>query len=141
MRYLPEIRRLRAKLRRSNDPLGELQAYVRHLDVPVLVADDAARYVAANEAASALTCYSMDELLTLSVNDLTPAPHGVDVPNLWMDFVRAGTQEGEYEIRRRDGSIVQVAYEAHANVAPGLHVSFPIARRAMTSCVSSPVSF
>jgi PAS domain S-box-containing protein len=119
------MRRLRATLGLAGDPLGELNAYIRRLDVPVLVANDAARYMAANDAASALTGYPVDELLTLSVNDLTPVPYGVDFEALWMDFVRTGRQEGEYEIRRRDGSIVRVTYVAHANVAPGLHVSFP----------------
>ena len=134
MRYLPEMQRLRADLRSSTDPLGELNAYIQQLDVPVLVADDAARYVAANDAASALTGYSVEELLTLSVNELTPVPHGVDFKRLWMDFVRIETQKGEYEIRKRNGSTVQVTYEAYANVAAGLHVSFPIMRRTITTC-------
>ena len=129
MRYQPEMQRLRADLRSSTDPLGELNAYVQRLDVPALVTDDAAKYVAANDAGSALTGYPTEELVTLTVNDLTPAPHGVDFNKLWMDFVQAGSQKGEYEIRRRDGSIVQVTYEAYANVAPGLHVSFPTVRR------------
>ena len=125
MRYTPEMRRLRETLRMAADPLGDLNAHIRHLDVPVLVADDAARYVAVNAAASDLTGYAEDELLALSVNDLTPVPHGVDFKRLWMDFVRTEQQQGQYEIRRRDGSIVLVTYVAYANVAPGLHVSFP----------------
>jgi len=90
----------------------------------ILVADGQGRYVAASANASELLGYSSDELAGRSVTDLT-APqllHGE--AQLWDDFLRAGRQEGHYRLRRRDGTLVAVAYRARAHhPIPGLYVS------------------
>ncbi len=88
-----------------------------------LVADDQGRYVAANEAAGRLLGYTREELLQLSVWDLTPDPHEVEGLILWKEFIEVGVQAGVYWLARKDGSLVEVAYQARANVAPGRHVS------------------
>ena len=88
-----------------------------------LVADDQGRYVAANDAACRLLGYTREELLRLSVWDLTPDPHEVEGLILWKDFIELGVQAGVYWLARKDGSMVEVAYQARANVAPRRHVS------------------
>jgi PAS domain S-box-containing protein len=88
-----------------------------------LVADDRGRYVAANESACRLLGYSREELLQLSVWDLTPDPHEVEGLILWKEFIEVGVQAGVYWLARKDGSLVEVAYQARANVTPGRHVS------------------
>lgn len=88
-----------------------------------LAADDKGRYVAVNEAACQLLGYSREELLQLSVWDLTPDPHEVEGLILWKEFIEVGAQAGVYWLARKDGSLVEVAYQARANVAPGRHVS------------------
>jgi CheY-like chemotaxis protein len=89
--------------------------------VALIVADDNGRYVAANDDAVELTGYDSQELMTLSVWDLTAMP--LNGPKLWEQFIASGTQEGDYVVRRRDGQAIRTRYVAIANVAPGLHVS------------------
>jgi PAS domain S-box-containing protein len=88
-----------------------------------LVADDEGRYVAANEAACRLLGYTREELLQLSVWDLTPDPHEVEGLILWKEFIEIGAQAGGYWLKRKDGSPIEVAYQAQASIAPGRHVS------------------
>jgi PAS domain S-box-containing protein len=89
----------------------------------VLVADDQGRYVAANDAAGELLGYTAEELVELSVWDLTPGANELDGLLLWQDFIGLGFQAGVYWLARKDGSLIEVAYRATANVAPGRHVS------------------
>lgn len=98
------------------------------IPVAVLVADDAGFYVSANQLACRLTGYPRDELLRRSIVDLT-ASHEADAQErLWNAFGRSTAQQGHFTIKRKDGSFVEVDYHAYADVAPGLHVSFLIAR-------------
>ena len=89
----------------------------------ILLADDDARYVDANPAASELTGYSRDELLGKCAWDLTPPPRLADGNALWRKFVEAGRLAGEYTLVRKDGSTVTAEYRAVANIQPGLHLS------------------
>jgi PAS domain S-box-containing protein len=102
--------------------------------VTLIIADDSARYVAASGATRELTGYDANELTALSVWDLTPLPDAVDGHGLWREFIAAGTQEGHYLLRRRDGGAVEARYVALANIAPGWHVS------ALAAAPDMPVS-
>jgi len=90
---------------------------------PVLVADDRGQYIAANDAASELLGYTREELIALSVWDLTPGANELDGLLLWQDFIGMGFQAGVYWLAGKDGSLIEVAYQAPANVPPGRHVS------------------
>jgi PAS domain S-box-containing protein len=96
---------------------------VEELMISVLVADDDARYVEANAAACALSGYSREELLAMTIWDLTPEQHVPRDRRLWDRFKRDGRFEGSYRIRRRTGETVTIRCAASANVSPGLHVS------------------
>ena len=91
--------------------------------ISVLVADDDARYVEANAAACALSGYSREELLAMTIWDLTPEQRLPRDRRLWDRFKRDGRFEGAYRIRRRTGETVTIRCAASANVSPGLHVS------------------
>jgi len=91
--------------------------------ISVLVADDDARYVDANAAACALTGYPREELLAMTIWDLTPEQRVPRNRRLWDRFKRDGRFEGPYRIRRRTGETVTIRCAASANVSPGLHVS------------------
>jgi len=95
--------------------------------VAVLIANDHGRYVHANAAAARLTGYTTDELIGLSVWDLTPSANQSD-GRLWELFVEKGRQEGEYALRRKDGHVVSAHFVALAHVLPGVHVSLLVAR-------------
>ncbi len=91
--------------------------------VALIIADDAGRYLAANDRAAELTGYDPTVLATMSVADLTPAPHLSAGQSLWTHFIDSGTQEGVYLVKRRDGLAIPMQYVAVANIAPGLHLS------------------
>jgi CheY-like chemotaxis protein len=92
-------------------------------DITLTLADDSARYVAAAGSARELTGYEPQELVSLSVWDLTDVAEARSGPGLWQSFIKSGTQEGRYMLRRRDGAPVEAQYCAVANVVPGLHLS------------------
>jgi PAS domain S-box-containing protein len=91
--------------------------------VAVLIANDGARYVEVNAAATVLTGYTRSELLRMSVWDLTPQPERSAGMTAWEGFLRTGEQSGAYPLRRKDGTIVHAAYFATAHVLPNLHLS------------------
>jgi PAS domain-containing protein len=91
--------------------------------IALMLADDTAHYVAAGGSARELTGYEPQELLSLSVWDLTDAPDACAGPGLWNSFIASGSQEGRYTLRRRDGVPVVAQYCAIANIVPGLHAS------------------
>jgi len=96
---------------------------VEELMISVLVADDDAHYVDANAAACALSGYTREELLAMTIWDLTPEQRVPRDRRLWDRFKRDGRFEGPYRIRRRTGETVTIRCAASANVSPGLHVS------------------
>ena len=103
-------------------------------NIALMLADDTARYVAAAGGARELTGYEPQELVSLSVWDLTPSCDAAAGEGLWSSFIASGTQEGRYTLRRRDGVAVEAQYCAIANVIPGLHLS------ALTKASQMPAS-
>ncbi len=89
----------------------------------ILIADDEARYVDVNPAACELLGYSRDELLDLTVWDVTPAEERDQGRQLWKEYLAAGEMAGEYTVTRKDGTICHADSRAVANVHPGLHMS------------------
>jgi PAS domain S-box-containing protein len=102
---------------------GQIANSVEESVISVLVADDEARYLDANAAACALSGYSREELLGMTIWDLTPEQRVPQDRRLWDRFKRDGRFEGSYRIRRRTGETVTIRCAASANVSPGLHVS------------------
>src|SRR5579875_1557260 len=91
--------------------------------VPMVIADDARRYIAANAAACLLLRLSEQEVRRLRIDDLTPPEHRDSVELLWDAFIREGVQEGTFALLTPDGASVEVDYSATANVEPGWHLS------------------
>ena len=88
-----------------------------------LLADGSAHYIEVNEAACSLTGRSREELLALSVWDLTPEVALAEGRRLWNQFVAGGTLTGPYRLRTPAGVAVEATYAAAANVLPGCHLS------------------
>jgi len=118
------MQRLRADLEGTAARLDRLASQLEHVPACVLIADDAGRYVAANDRACALTGYPRAELLRTSVADLTAPNEFARYERLWDAFVGTTKQRGVYNIVRKDGSVVKVRYFAYADLAPGIHISF-----------------
>ena len=91
--------------------------------VAILIANDRARYVEVNAAATVLTGYTRAELLRMSVWDLTPKPEKSSGMIAWKGFLQSGEQSGAYSLRRKDGAVVRAAYFATAHVLPSLHLA------------------
>lgn len=113
---------------RSDDVVHrrEAEAILKKLtDAPVAIfmVNNRARYVDVNPAATALTGYTRSELLRMSVWDLTPEPNQAMGMTLWEAFLRECEQHGSYQLRRKDGTVVNTTYFATAHVLPNLHLS------------------
>ena len=95
---------------------GLLQAATDDCAEAVLVTDPKARIVMVNGPAGRLLGISTRELQKLTLWDITHATYQSDFDILWKEFLRAGRQRGQYGMRHMDGSVVEVAYCAEANV-------------------------
>jgi hypothetical protein len=71
-----------------------------------------------------LTAFALDELLGLSVPDITAPADAEPGERLWNSFVRSDYQRGTFTIRRKDGRPVRVLYHAYRDIADGAHLSF-----------------
>jgi PAS domain S-box-containing protein len=89
----------------------------------VIVCTTQAEIRVVNRAAARLTGYSVRELQTLTVWDLTPNASQTDFDVLWREFLRAGRQRGKYPIRRRNGSAIEAAYCAETRFAGDLTIA------------------
>jgi PAS domain S-box-containing protein len=89
----------------------------------MLIADDDRRYVAANAAACRLLDVSAERLIGMRVDDFTSPELRGGIESLWREFMAAGTQAGDYELIRLDGSRCTVEYSATAHIEPGRHLS------------------
>ena len=85
--------------------------------------DDAGRYVDANPAKCQLLGYSREELLRLTVWDVTPAPDHERIPGLLGRFLSAGTLSGEYTLLCKGGATREVEYRSVTNILPGVHLA------------------
>jgi PAS domain S-box-containing protein len=109
-----------AERRRARNELGAL---FDNAQEAILIADESSRYIDANPAACALTGYSREELTRLKVRDLSPSAMQDSGVRMWRDFLVQGRMEGEFRIRRKDGSFVEVEFRSVANILPGMHLS------------------
>jgi PAS domain-containing protein len=94
-------------------------------DAPAMVlVDDNRRYVHATPAAARLAGHPLARLLTMRVDDLSPARDRLLLPALWDRFLVDGSMRGPYVVARADGSEVEVRFAAKANAPwPGSHAS------------------
>jgi PAS domain S-box-containing protein len=132
-RILADIRR-RAQAQRESaiamrgrtQPL--LERIARSPLVSVLVADNDARWIEANAPACALTGYSRDELLRMTVTDLFTEHHN-RFDRSWQRFLGRGHFVGACRLRQHSGQLITVECVASTNVMPGLHVGTLASRR------------
>jgi PAS domain S-box-containing protein len=121
---LRELLRGLAEAARRHEPgVQELRRVIDTLSVAAFVADTHGRYVAVNNAAAALTGYTVFELTRLSVWQLTPNANDHEADVLWRAFLSRGEQHGEYPVLTKDKHVIVVEYAARTDVMPGLHLS------------------
>jgi PAS domain S-box-containing protein len=105
------------------DSQARLQAIFDNAQDAILLTDDDRRYVDANPAACNMLGYEREELLTMSVEDVTADDSREAVPDMWAAFVEAETLGGEYTLQRKDGGTVVTDFRAVANIEPGVHLA------------------
>ncbi|HEX3596919.1 MAG TPA: PAS domain S-box protein, partial [Polyangiaceae bacterium] len=88
----------------------------------MLIADDHARYVDANQFALSLLGVSRERLLNMTVTELAPPEEQTAMRAVWQRILREGRTEGEFRIRRDDGTLRIVECRATADITPGCHL-------------------
>ena len=122
---LDEIKRQTKRIARLGGGVpnaGLLLAAADDCPEAVMVTDNEAQIRMVNGSAARLTGLTTRELQSLTIWDVTHAASQVDFDILWKEFLRAGRQRGAYAFRHKNGTAVEVAYCAEANVIPQLHV-------------------
>jgi two-component system cell cycle sensor histidine kinase/response regulator CckA len=107
---------------RPSGGLDPYRALFEHARAAILLADDDARVVDANPAACRMLGYTRNELLGLSIWDVSTAGPLDQAHARWRQFLASGQLSGEYLLRRKDGTTVPVEFSSVANVRPGLHL-------------------
>jgi PAS domain S-box-containing protein len=101
-----------------------LRSLFEQFPVAVLIANDAGRFVDANEAACRLFERRRDELVGSHLSTIVPPGNEESVAAQWLAFLRDGEQSGLFTIALPSGLTRQVHFHARANFVPGLHSSF-----------------
>src|SRR5688572_26117120 len=100
-----------------------LRAMFDHTQTALLLADNQGRYIDANPAAVAMLGYVREELLRMSLADLTPRDHLKSGAREWDEFLNEGRASGGYRLMRKDGATLDIEFRAVANIVPGVHLS------------------
>jgi PAS domain S-box-containing protein len=100
-----------------------LSALFERTATPMLLAGDDRRYREVNDAACTLLGYGIKRLRTMRIDDLVPAELSAEIPALWQDFLRQGSQAGQIQLCTAQGETITVSFSATANIVPGLHLS------------------
>lgn len=95
-----------------------------HFPTGVMVADDRAYYVDANQAACVLLGRTREQIVGQHLSAIVAPGRQAEVDVQWQSFIRDGSQQGIFEVVHGDGSTRQVQFNAKANFVPGLHCSF-----------------
>lgn len=112
---------------RAEDALRDSRRYLQalfdnSLDA-ILVTNDEGRYIDANPAACALLGYTHEELMQLTILDITAEPFRQEGWALWQQFLARGSWSGEHSTLRKDRAVRQLEFRAVANILPGVHVA------------------
>lgn len=89
----------------------------------ILVADDDGQFQQVNQTACKKLGYTREELLGMSVLDITYSPMESYGDKTWDEFLHTGTDEGEYLLVTKEGAVLYTEYRAVANIRPGKHLS------------------
>ena len=121
----PRVAGIRAAVETIRIARGRARQFWRVFDaslVPMVTVDNDRRYVAANAAARLLFRLSLEELLVRRIDDLTPPHMFARLHERWARLIREGAVSGPYDVSFPDGSELQIAYCALANVLPAQHL-------------------
>ena len=85
------------------------------LTPPAIVeVDQNRKYIAVNDAACALLGYSREELLQMSIEQIS-YPSGAHVTTMFENYQDAGGMKGIFAVKTKAGEILWIRYEAAVN--------------------------
>jgi PAS domain S-box-containing protein len=87
--------------------------------VPIVVTDEAMRYLTVNDAACAFLGYTREQLLNLGVTDVVLRPADMLVDST-RRVLREGASRGTTSVRRSDGSETEVTYVSFSTTIAGM---------------------
>jgi PAS domain S-box-containing protein len=91
---------------------------------PILIWNNARQCVDVNAAGCELLGYSYEEMLGLTIDEVSSVDLRATVPERWAMFLELGTISGEWTLCRKDGTSRLVEFRGTANFVPGLHLAF-----------------
>jgi PAS domain S-box-containing protein len=108
----------------------------------MVVANDDRRWVDANAPACAMLHLKRDELLELTIDDLTPPELRAELERLWERLMRARSMTGTFRFVLPDGRALPFDYIATAHIGEGRHIGVvvPTKRTADPRAKTSPLS-
>lgn len=98
-----------------------LRALFDHFEVAISILDDRSANLASNPAACELLGHPRDEIRGRTLGDFIPEEDLELIATQWQTLLRDGALSGMARIRRKDGEIHRIHYNATANIAPGIH--------------------
>lgn len=108
--------------RRNEQDARRFQAIFEHALEPILLMDGNGRYVDANPAACAFLGYSREQLLGMTLWDVTPPELRPRIPELMKQFLSEGILSGQYTLVCKNGATRVAEFRSVANIVPGLHL-------------------
>ncbi len=119
----PSRAELEEELHLLRQSAGRHQAYFQSSPIAMFVVDPTGRYVDVNPAACHLLGYSVEELLEMSIRDLTPEhARGQGAPS-FAKLKEVGQVTIENRLRRKDGSLIDAALTA-VTIPPDRFLAF-----------------
>jgi PAS domain S-box-containing protein len=93
------------------EPIQQLLVYdaVDRSSALIFVADEEMRYLAVNSRACEVLGYTRAELLSLQVTDIAVA---ADADDLYREMMRTRSQQGDVNLRTKDGDLLPFFYSA-----------------------------
>jgi DNA-binding CsgD family transcriptional regulator len=116
------VRAAAGEVRRSRGDAEGVRAILDQSPLPMVMLDGDRRYVYANGPARLVFRMRLDELRAHVVDDLSSAAESRQLDDMWARFLDAGWVTGTYDTETPDGTRLEVAYYALANMLPGVHV-------------------
>src|SRR5688572_13312403 len=92
----------------------ELRKLFDATSLPMVVADDGRRWVDANGAALAIFGMSRDDLLSRTIDDLTPPELRDELERRWLNLMRERATSGAFRFRLPNGRGLLFDYSAVA---------------------------
>ena len=106
----------------ARDDPDRMKRIFRASTIPMVMVDDARRYVHINTAGLLAFRVGLSEAQRKRIEDLTPPRLVPTLRILWARLLETGCVTGRYEVASPDGSALPIVFYALSNALPGLYL-------------------